>query len=59
MKIMYSVYKKYLDSKIYKNEAKLKAKIHHTRENLVFSLELCAYNKFVKNEMKVLKEKGV
>lgn len=59
MKIMYSVYKKYLDSKIYKNEANLKAKIHHTRENLAFSLALCTDNKFVKNEMKALKKNGV
>ena len=59
MKIMYSVYKKYLDLKIYKNEANLKAKIHHTRENLALSLALCTDNKFVKDEMKALKKKGV
>lgn len=58
MRIMLDVYNGYLKSGTYKDEAVLKAKIHHTYENICSCLAQCTDNAFVKEQFRELKELG-
>jgi glycosyltransferase involved in cell wall biosynthesis len=59
MQIMYDVYTNHLTMEDYKNKEVLLSRIHHTRQNLATTLASIPETKYVKKEIKKLKQKGI
>lgn len=59
MLIMHNVYNKYLESGKYRDKKELNKKIHHTKENITWTLAMIKDNEYVHEEFRRIKLLGI